>query len=302
LSIDGWRRAILDDAPHILIYPEVGMNPVSAQLAAQRLAPVQCNSWGHPETSGFPTLDYYLSSELMEPAEAQDHYTERLVRLPNLSIYYEPLDPEPVALSRRDLGLRSTATVYWCGQSLFKYLPQFDRVFARIARDVGDCQFAFIEYLQGTHVTDLFRKRLDKAFAALGLQAADYCVFLPRLDMHRFLAAIGQCDIVLDSIGWSGCNSTFESLHHDLPIVTMTGLLMRGRHTMAILKMMGVEETIAETVDDYVSIAVRLARDLSWRTAIRSKMSENRTRVYRDAPCIAALEDFLDRAARRAST
>src|SRR5262249_8815708 len=134
LSINRWRQAILDDAPHALIYPEVGMDGVSAQLAAQRLAPVQCNSWGHPDTSGFPTLDYGLSSELMEPPEAQDHYTERLVRLPNLSIYYEPLDLDPVSLSRADLGLGSTATVYWCGQSLYKYLPEFDVVFPLIAR------------------------------------------------------------------------------------------------------------------------------------------------------------------------
>ena len=118
------------------------MDPVSCQLAAQRLAPVECNSWGHPDTSGFPTLDYFLSSELMEPPDAQDHYTEQLVRLANLSVYYEPLDVEPVSVSRADLGLRSTETVFWCGQSLFKYPPQFDHLFPRIAGEVGDCQFA----------------------------------------------------------------------------------------------------------------------------------------------------------------
>ena len=94
------------------------MDPISTQLAAQRLAPVQCNSWGHPDTSGFPTLDYYLSSDLMEPPDGQDHYTERLVRLPNLSVYYEPIDPSSASIARQDLGLRSTATVYWCAQSL----------------------------------------------------------------------------------------------------------------------------------------------------------------------------------------
>ena len=90
LSLDGWRDAILADAPHVMLYPEVGMDRVAAQLAAQRLAPVQCNAWGHPDTSGFPTLDYYLSSDLMEPPDGAQHYTEQLVRLPNLSIYYEP--------------------------------------------------------------------------------------------------------------------------------------------------------------------------------------------------------------------
>ena len=58
------------------------MDELSLQLAAQRLAPVQCNSLGHPETSGLPTIDYFLSSDLMEPLDAARHYTERLVRLP----------------------------------------------------------------------------------------------------------------------------------------------------------------------------------------------------------------------------
>jgi protein O-GlcNAc transferase len=299
LSIEDWRQIIVDDAPHVLIYPEVGMNPVSVALAAQRLAGIQCNSWGHPETSGLPTLDYFLSSELMEPLAAQQHYTEKVVLLPNLSIYYEPVEPAPVSLNRTDLRLRSSATIYWCGQSLFKYLPQFDQIFPRIAREVGDCQFVFIEYQNGRYVTELFRTRLDKAFAALGLRAADYCVFWPRLDGNRYIAAIGQCDIMLDSIGWSGCNTTLESLHHDLPIVTMTAPLMRGRHTMAILKRMGVEEMITETVDGYVATAVRLARDKSWRQAIKSQIAANKHQIYRDPAPIAALQEFLNTAARQ---
>src|SRR5262249_44207745 len=112
LSLDDWRAAILRDAPHVLIYPEIGMDPMSVRLAAQRLALVQCASWGHPDTSGFPTLDYYLSSEMMEPPGAADHYSEKLVSLPNLSIYYQQRIPTPVSLSRQDLGLRPDAVVF----------------------------------------------------------------------------------------------------------------------------------------------------------------------------------------------
>jgi predicted O-linked N-acetylglucosamine transferase (SPINDLY family) len=298
LSIERWRQTILNDAPHVLIYPEVGMDPVSVQLAAMRLAPVQCNSWGHPDTSGFPTLDYYISSELMEPPDAQDHYTERLVLLPNLSIYYEQRDLQPVALSRAQLGLPATALLYWCGQSLYKYLPQFDFVFPHIAQAVGDCKFVFIQYPKGAYVTDMFRKRLDRAFAAFELRASDFCVFLPFLDARWFATTIGHCDIVLDSVGWSGCNSTLESLQHDLPIVTMKGSLMRGRHSMAILTMMGIEETITDTVDNYVATAIRLARDKSWRMTIKKRISEQKHRVYSDTKCISALEEFLDKTVR----
>jgi protein O-GlcNAc transferase len=254
---------------------------------------VQCNSWGHPDTSGFPTLDYYLSSELMEPADGQDHYTERLIRLPNLSVYYEPIDTPEIVVDRQSFGLRSAATVYWCGQSLYKYLPQFDEVFARIAREAGDCQFAFIQYARGAYVNDLFRARLSHAFSAMGLNSEDHCVFLPRLQEHEFVAIAGLCDVFLDSINWSGCNSTLESLRHDLPIVTIAGSHMRSRHSAAILRMMGVTETIAETVNDYVSTAIRLAKDPSWRMAVKRRIAENKHKLYRDEACISALETFL---------
>jgi predicted O-linked N-acetylglucosamine transferase (SPINDLY family) len=146
LDTDGWRREILADAPHALIYPGLLMDVSSLQLAAQRLASVQCNSWGHPETSGLSTIDYFLSSDLMEPPDAQACYTEKLVRLPNLSIYYEPAVAEPVSVTREGLGLRAGATAFWSGQSLFKYLPQYDDVFVRIAQAVGDCQFVFLPH------------------------------------------------------------------------------------------------------------------------------------------------------------
>jgi protein O-GlcNAc transferase len=298
LPVDAWRREIAQDAPHVLIYPEVGMDPMAARLAAQRLAPVQCNSWGHPDTSGFPTLDYFLSSELMEPPDGDEHYSERLIRLPNLSVHFEPSPASSVSLDRAEFGLRPGASVFWCGQSLYKYLPQFDQVFARIARDAGDSQFAFIEYPRSAEITDLFRARLDQAFTAFGLSAAEHCVILPRLDHDRFVAACGLSDIFLDSIGWSGCNSTLEALVHDLPVVTLAGTLMRGHHTAAMLAMMGMGDLVSATIDEYVAAAIRLARDGEWRAATKARIAANKGRLYHDRACISALENFLDRAAR----
>jgi protein O-GlcNAc transferase len=300
LPIARWREEIAADAPHVLIYPEVGMSGVSAQLAAQRLATVQCNSWGHPDTSGFPTLDYFLSGDLMEPPGAQEHYSEQLIRLPNLSVYCEPVEKPAVSIERDALGMRPSAFVYWCGQSLFKYLPQHDEVFPRIARAVGDCQFVFVEYPRSERVTELFRERLDRAFTVFGLRAEDHCLILPRLDQDRFVAAAGLADVFLDSIGWSGCNSTLEALAHDLPIVTVRGELMRGRHSSAMLEMMGVTETIGATVEEYIDIAARLGRDGAWRAEVSARISASKHLIYRDRNCITALEEFLDQIVRGA--
>jgi protein O-GlcNAc transferase len=299
LSLDAWRRTILEDAPHVLLFPEIGMDKVSAQLAAQRLAAVQCASWGHPVTSGFPTIDYFISSDLMEPPDAAAHYSENLIRLPNLSIYYEPVEVAPAEIDRAQLKLRPDAVVYWCAQSLPKYLPQFDEVFARIAVETPGCQFAFIEFGGGRGVTEMFKLRLERAFGAAGLDAKDHCVFLPRLAPDRFAAAIGQCDVVLDSIGWSGCNSILESLAHNVPIVTFAGEMMRGRHAAAILDMMDVRDTTARTLDEYVSMTSLLGRDEARRKDISSRIAANKHRLYRDLQCIAGLQSFLEEAVRK---
>jgi exopolysaccharide biosynthesis predicted pyruvyltransferase EpsI/predicted O-linked N-acetylglucosamine transferase (SPINDLY family) len=297
-----WRNKILKDKLHVLIYPEIGMDFMAAKLASLRMAPVQCNSWGHPNTSGYPTLDYYLSSELMEPRNGQDHYTEKLVKLPNLSIYYEPVEVSHVEISRAALGLREGVTIYWSGQSLYKYLPQNDYIYPHIAREVGACQFVFIQHhIEHSGVTDIFRERLKRAFANCDLNADDYVVFLPRLTQDQFQAAIGLCDVFLDTADWSGCNTTLESLAHNLPVVTMPGQLMRSRHTLAILRMMGVTETIANTPDEYIEIAIRLARDADWRAAIKSKMEANKNLIYRDRACVTALEQFLEKVAHEIS-
>jgi predicted O-linked N-acetylglucosamine transferase (SPINDLY family) len=298
LDTDGWRREILADAPHALIYPGLLMDVSSLQLAAQRLASVQCNSWGHPETSGLSTVDYFLSSDLMEPPDAQACYTEKLVRLPNLSIYYEPVAAEPVSVTREGLGLRAGATAFWSAQSLFKYLPQYDDVFVRIAQAVGDCQFVFLRHFGAPRVTQLVRERLERAFSAAGMRAEHHCVFLNRMSQSQFAAAAGLCDVFLDSIGWSGCNSALECLPQALPIVTFEGPTMRGRHSAAILRMIDVTDTIAATVDDYVAIATRLGQDTQFRQTMSSRMAENRHRLYEDRAPVIALENFLEGAVR----
>jgi predicted O-linked N-acetylglucosamine transferase (SPINDLY family) len=105
--------------------------------------------------------------------------------------------------------------------------------------------------------------------------------------------------VFLDSIGWSGGNTTLESLSQNLPIVTMPKALMRSRHSAAILQMMGVEETIVDTIDDYVSIAVRLANHPNERHALGRKIADNKHRLYRDHAPVAALQAFLDSVVHR---
>jgi predicted O-linked N-acetylglucosamine transferase (SPINDLY family) len=261
---------------------------------------VQCSYIGHPQTSGYPTIDYFLSGELIEPPEGDAHYSEKLVRLPNIGFYYEPLEFEPAVVTREQLGIRPAGAAFWCAQSLFKYLPQHDEVFPRIARQAGDCQFVFIRHSRSAAITALFEARLENAFRAAGMNSSDHCVFLDPMDWRRFAAASAQCDAMLDSIEWSGGNTTLEALAQDLPVVTFQGALMRGRVSAGMLRMMEVPETIAETIDDYVALAVRVAQDTGFRTALKARIASQKHRLYRDRSSIATLEAFIASVVARA--
>ena len=295
LPIGAWRGRIAADRPHVLIYPEIGMDPAVAQLAAMRLAPVQYASWGHPSTSGYPTIDFFLSSAAMEPERGDDHYAERLVRLPGLSttVTLEPL-ARPVP-SRASLGLPEGATVYWCGQSLYKYLPRHDAIFAAIAARTPGSRFVFLEFPGSPPLTERFRARLAIAFSAQGLAAERSCVFLPRMDPDAFVAAIGCADVVLDSLGWSGCNSLVDSLVHALPIVTLPGETMRSRHGAALLRQLGADSLICSTEEAYVEAAVSLGADPDAR-ATASRALRRGLPALGDLEPVRALERHLTEA------
>jgi predicted O-linked N-acetylglucosamine transferase (SPINDLY family) len=143
-----WAKQIAADKLDVLIYPEIGMETLAVRLACLRLAPVQCVAWGHPVTSGLPEIDFFLSSELMEPADGAAHYTERLVRLPNLSVCYAPVGGDGPPRDRASLGLDAGDVVFVSCQSLFKYLPRFDAVFPAIAARVPNARFLFLANLE----------------------------------------------------------------------------------------------------------------------------------------------------------
>lgn len=298
-DVERLAAAITEDRLHVLLYPEIGMDPLTARLSALRLAPVQAVSLGHPETTGQPTIDDYLTSDLMEPEDGTAAYTERLVRLPNLATCYEPLAIEDSPITRAGLGVRDGAVAYWCCQFMPKYRPDRDPLFARIAAGVtaagGDCQFVFISNMS-TRNRGIFEGRMARAFAAQGLDWRRHCVIHTWLGAREFTAAIKLMDVFLDSLDWSGNNTTMESLGGCLPVVTFPQRFMRGRHAYGILRLMGVTDTVASSEDEYVDIAVRLARDPAWRAEVAAKMRAARPRAYDDRACVAGLADYLSAA------
>ncbi|MFO0466890.1 MAG: tetratricopeptide repeat protein, partial [bacterium] len=170
--------AMRADDLDFLMLPDIGMTPSSRILSLHRIAPIQFTAWGHPVTSGSTAMDFYLSSDLMEPDDAAAHYSETLIRLPNLALYLEPGSTAPPT---KDFPLPEGRVLYGCLQSLFKYLPRYDDILPRIASQVPKALFVFIEGMS-PHMTGITRARLDAAFVNAGLSAAQHVVFLPRVN------------------------------------------------------------------------------------------------------------------------
>ncbi len=281
------------DRLHVLVFLDLGMNPLMTQIAALRLAPVQCTTWCHPITSGLPTVDYFLSSDLMEPENAQEHYSEQLVRLPNIGISYPKPAIEKSAKTRSDFQIREDAIVYLSCQAPYKYLPQHDYIFAEIALRVPQAQF--VHLARPTEITKQLVQRWQRAFAKVGLNSEDYWVILPYQTQKIYWDVNLQSDIFLDTIGWSGGHTTLEAIACNLPIVTCPGEFMRGRHSYGILQMLGVTETIAENEAEYIEIAVRLGRDIKWRKSLVQRMKKRHFSLYDDRICVKEMESFYQR-------
>ncbi len=291
-DLEATSRAILADELHALVYLDVGLNGETTNLAALRLAPIQAATWGWPVTTGLPTMDYFLSGELMEPADGQAHYSERLVPLPGLGICYEkPTIPPLIWKTRSDFGIRDDAVAYLCCQAVHKCLPNFDAILTRIAARVKAAQFVF--FTPNPALREALRRRLERAFSSAGLRADESCVFLPVQSTLDYTNLNHLCDVFLDTFEFSGCITTVEAVECRLPVVTCPGELMRGRQSFAILSQLGVTDGIAADADEYVEIAARLGLDRGLRMAVGERAANRLEPFYSDRRPVVALEKWL---------
>ncbi len=286
-----WRPSqvaprILGDQLDVLVYPELGMGGATFALAALRLAPLQCAGWGHPVTTGHSTIDVFFSSAAMEPPDGADHYTEKLVMLPGIGTKY-PRPQLPAPATREHFGLPADDYLLLCPQSLFKIHPDNDALYAQVLRELPQARLVFFEG-RDPRLTAAFRARLSAA----GI-AADRTSFVPQCGHEDYLCLNMLCDVMLDTLHWSGGNTSLDAIASGLPMVTLPGRFMRGRQSAGMLTLMGVEELIAADADTYVATVVRLVRDRDWRMAISGRLQAAHAQVFDDPAPIVALTTFL---------
>jgi predicted O-linked N-acetylglucosamine transferase (SPINDLY family) len=289
------RQMIAEQKLDVLFYSDIGMDSYSYSLAFHRLATVQCVTWGHPVTTGIPNVDYFLSSELLEPDDADGHYTEHLVRLQGLpTFYYRPALP----LQRRDrahYGLPGDAHLYLCPQSLFKFHPDFDVLLGAILARDPQGRVVLVEGLEPTW-TETLRARFQTSFP----ESADRVQFLPRQGRADFLNLLALSDVILDPLHFGGGNSTYEALGLGIPVVTLPSPFMRGRVTAACYHKMGLTDLISETAVDYLKQTIRLGTDPAYRAEVQGRILAANHVLFEDRESLCEIEHFLQAAVERA--
>ena len=302
VDLGKWVDAILDLRPDVLIYPEIGMDRTCIKLASLRLAPVQVAAWGHPETTGMPSIDYFLSADAFEPPNAQDNYRERLVRLPGIGTRYEALGVATIDVDLRELHLDADRPIALCPATPYKFLPEHDWTFAAIAREAPGCQLVFVKDNIAPSLSDLIARRLRVAFDKERLDYDRHVRFIDRQSRPRYFSLMRQLSIYLDTIAFSGFNTAMQAFECGLPVVTVEGRFLRNRFAGGLLRTMGVPELVAADASGLVAIAVRLLNDRELLMATRARISERFPELLDRRDSIRALELFLESVAPARTT
>lgn len=270
----------------ILYYPDIGMDAMSYSMAFSRLAPVQCCSWGHPVTTGLPTMDYFISSATAEVAQADEHYSEQLVRLSRLNVVYERPRLESIVMDRQRFGLPERDHIYLCPQTLFKFHPDFDALVGAILERDPQGLLVLIEG-KYQYWTELLLERFHRTIPSVVSRVR----FVPKLPRQDFLRLLTTADVMIDPIHFGGGNTSYEAFAFGVPIVTWPSPYLRCRLTYAMYKQMGFLELVAYNAEEYVEKAVRVANDADYRAYLRDIILQRCDVLYDDQAVLRELEE-----------
>lgn len=291
-DVDKARAAIEAAELDVLLYADIGMHPVTTFLSLWRLAPVQLVTWGHSITSGIDSVDYYVSSEVVETPQSDALYTEKLIRLPG---YFMPRYHRPAIhgarKSREELGLPAGRHLYLCPQSLVKLHPDFDAALRGILE--RDPQAEIVLLRSRASWMELLRQRFARSLG----EASSRVHFMPNVSQRDFLHYLGAADVIIDPFHFGGCNTSCEALALGVPIVTLPAFQLPGRFTLGLYRELGLDACIARSAGDFVDLAVRVGTDADYRRSLSAEISQRCEQLFERPDVGRALGDALLRIA-----
>ena len=275
---DNWRNvsSLNDQALEALIHKDeidilVDLSGYTAnsriQVFARKPAPVQIAWIGYPNTTGLSRMDYRLTDKVADPVGMEDLYTEKLYRLPeNFSVYQPPeecpdvVDPPCV---------NSGVITFGSFNNFSKTNPSVIKLWSRLLSEIPDSKLLLKNAALGDKE---MQERVRNAFLEFGINKERLILLGSDPEKCTHFERYGQVDIGLDPFPYNGTTTTCEALWMGVPVVTLTGTSHRARVGTSLLTHLGRQEWIAETIDEYVLIARKLASDCGILRGIRQKL------------------------------
>lgn len=265
-----------------IVYCEIGMDPFFYLLAFMKLAKIQINTWGHSDTSGIDTIDYFFSSKYYEQEynDAQNNYSEKLILLNSLCTYYiNPVTKYPNLpfKSRYYYGFNDNSVIYFCGQSLFKFNQTYYQYIINI---MNNNDRAVLLMLNGDNKIDFIKNInhdiINRIHWFNGMSHPDY------------LNLMNISNVVLDTYPFGGCNSSLEAFALGKVVVTQPSPMINGRFTKGFYDKMKLSHYVTNSMEEYIEFARKLI-DSNYREMIENEIKNNRDVLFND---IETVEDW----------
>lgn len=256
----------------IVFFPDIGMSIISKILSTQKLGRLTITSWLHPITSGSDSVNVFLSGSLMEKKNSEVHYTEKLVLLPGIGLKIEPKD---YLVNRLNYSIEKKERKNFkiaCIQTPYKYHPRMDKIFIKLAKAIPNAEFIFIKLQQelDTKLIDRIKQNFEK-----NNLKTERIKQVERMEKKNYSIFLQNMDIAIDSIGWSGGNTTLDLIGASVPVMTIEGSQMRANHTAGIYKMIGMNDLIFNDDDSLVQAVMTLSNNQNQLMVIKDNLLKN---------------------------
>ena len=236
---------------------------------AARAAPVQVTYLGYPSTTGLSRMDYRLTDDRADPPGEEAFYSERLVRLPECFLCYQPPIQSP-SVASAPLTQNGFIT-FGSFNNLAKINANVVTLWSDILQAVPGSRLVIKNpSLTDTATADRYRAMFDSH--AIAADRIELLGLAPDLQEH--LDTYRRIDIALDTFPYNGTTTTCEALYMGVPVITLAGQVHAGRVGLSLLGCLGLDELIARSPDDYVSNAVSLAMNPERISELRNTLRD----------------------------
>ena len=239
-------------------------------ILSHRPAPVQVNYLGYPGSMGADFMDYVIGDAVVTPFSQQNFFREKIVQLPHC---YQPNDSRRAIAtqtpSREAAGLPAQGFVFCCFNNNLKITEPVFSVWMRLLTALPGSVLWLFESNPETSA------RLRGHVTARGVDSARL-IFAPRARLEEHLARHRLADLFLDTLPYNAHTTASDALWAGLPVLTCRGEAFPGRVAASLLTAIGLPELITGNLEDYESLALKLARAPTLLSALREKLDRNR--------------------------